>query len=144
MAVKVLSSPGHNRLEGKLKATRLVFIIQRHFVCHQTSQFTLNKPSKKLATYQERKKIKKLCYYLIHFLQMICFPKEVQKLRFININAYGRITLLVVQCVYNPVRSTMALMKIVSSRIYEFLESNLESVQKSGQPLAMFMSLTGL
>lgn len=38
----------------------------------------------------------------------------------------------------------MALMKMVSSRMYEFLESSLESGQNSGQPLAMFISLTGL
>ena len=37
----------------------------------------------------------------------------------------------------------MALMKMVSSRMYEFLESSLRSGQKSGHPLAMFMSLTG-
>ena len=37
----------------------------------------------------------------------------------------------------------MALMKMVSSRMYEFLESSLASGQKRGQPLAMFISLTG-
>lgn len=38
----------------------------------------------------------------------------------------------------------MALMKMVSSRMYEFLPSSLDNGQKSGQPLAMFISLTGL
>lgn len=38
----------------------------------------------------------------------------------------------------------MALMKMASSRTYEFLASILETGQKRGQPLAMFMSLTGL
>lgn len=38
----------------------------------------------------------------------------------------------------------MALMKMASSRTYEVLASILETGQKRGQPLAMFMSLTGL
>ena len=45
---------------------------------------------------------------------------------------------------YNPVGSTMILMKMVSSlTCADFLSSSLESVQNSGHPLAMFMSLRG-
>lgn len=44
----------------------------------------------------------------------------------------------------SPVRSTIALMKMVSSRMYEFLPSSLDRGQKRGHPLAMFISLTGL
>lgn len=44
---------------------------------------------------------------------------------------------------YKPVRSTMALMKIVSSLRYGLLPASLASGQKSGQPLAIFISLIG-
>ncbi len=44
---------------------------------------------------------------------------------------------------YKPVRSTMALMKMVSSLRYGLLPASLASGQKSGQPLAMFISLIG-
>lgn len=45
---------------------------------------------------------------------------------------------------YKPVRSTMALIKMVSSLRYELLPASLARGQKRGQPLAMFISLMGL
>lgn len=45
---------------------------------------------------------------------------------------------------YKPVRSTMALINMVSSLRYELLPASLARGQKRGQPLAMFISLMGL
>lgn len=57
--------------------------------------------------------------------------------------SFWRCTTSTVYTPHKPVRSTMALINIVSSRRYGLFPASLANGQKSGQPLAMFISLIG-